>query len=153
MPACRPAEVVSNNAHLKKMNLNNDLAEWSAWEFLVRSEDLCTACIVLRRCFLPPVPRGGRPGRRPATRNGKHRPGQLPARPGCRLRHQACMVPVRVRTYTVHDIVKLASTEAEVARFQRLQRLEQSQVGAEPEPTVQDDGSLKCRDRLFSTYK
>jgi hypothetical protein len=47
--------VLLDTSYNKRMNLVDDKCEWSGWEFLIRSEDTCQACVVLRRSFMPPL--------------------------------------------------------------------------------------------------
>lgn len=41
--------------YVKKMNLANDLASWTAWEVFLKSEHIAVVTILLRRQYVPPM--------------------------------------------------------------------------------------------------
>ncbi|CAK0851283.1 unnamed protein product, partial [Prorocentrum cordatum] len=47
--------LLSNVAYQKRMNRLDDLAAWDGWEFIVRSEEFCFACVLFRREYIPPI--------------------------------------------------------------------------------------------------
>jgi len=49
------AAMVRNSFYLKKMNIVNDLASWTGWELLLKSETHAIACVLFRRQYVPPL--------------------------------------------------------------------------------------------------
>jgi len=49
------AAVIRNAFYLKKMNIVNDLASWTGWELLLKSETHALACVLFRRQYVPPL--------------------------------------------------------------------------------------------------
>eukprot|EP00918_Siedleckia_nematoides_P013793 GHVU01029996.1.p1 GENE.GHVU01029996.1~~GHVU01029996.1.p1 ORF type:complete len:746 (+),score=170.30 GHVU01029996.1:106-2238(+) len=47
--------VLRNNSYVKKMNLSDDIAAWSAWELTIRTPTFTVACVFLRRKYIPPL--------------------------------------------------------------------------------------------------
>eukprot|EP00403_Amphidinium_massartii_P011531 CAMPEP_0178409132 /NCGR_PEP_ID=MMETSP0689_2-20121128/20305_1 /TAXON_ID=160604 /ORGANISM="Amphidinium massartii, Strain CS-259" /LENGTH=887 /DNA_ID=CAMNT_0020030265 /DNA_START=64 /DNA_END=2723 /DNA_ORIENTATION=- len=49
------AYILRNSFYFKRMNLANDIASWTGWEFLFKEETGVTAVVLLRREYMPPV--------------------------------------------------------------------------------------------------
>ncbi|KAF4657672.1 hypothetical protein FOZ61_006133 [Perkinsus olseni] len=47
--------VIQDKPYMKRMNLNDDLSEWSGWEFLSKTMTKASACVLLRRKYTPPL--------------------------------------------------------------------------------------------------
>eukprot|EP00922_Rhytidocystis_sp_ex-Travisia-forbesii_P003954 GHVS01005728.1.p1 GENE.GHVS01005728.1~~GHVS01005728.1.p1 ORF type:complete len:692 (+),score=87.99 GHVS01005728.1:112-2076(+) len=47
--------VSKSQPYLKKMNLSDDVAEWTGWQVIVRTADYTVVCIILRRQYIPPL--------------------------------------------------------------------------------------------------
>ncbi|KAF4734406.1 hypothetical protein FOZ63_018393 [Perkinsus olseni] len=47
--------VIQDKPYMKRMNLNEDLSEWSGWEFLSKTMTKASACVLLRRKYTPPL--------------------------------------------------------------------------------------------------
>ncbi|KAH7648624.1 hypothetical protein FG379_002094 [Cryptosporidium bovis] len=44
-----------NNKYTKKMNLSDDISTWYCWELFMKTTKASIACIVMRRCYIPPT--------------------------------------------------------------------------------------------------
>lgn len=47
--------VYINEQYNKKMNLSDDISTWSCWEIFIKTTRKSIACIILRRCYIPPT--------------------------------------------------------------------------------------------------
>ncbi|KAJ1606532.1 ARM repeat-containing protein [Cryptosporidium canis] len=47
--------VYLNGQYNKKMNLSDDISTWSCWEIFIKTTRASIACIIMRRCYIPPT--------------------------------------------------------------------------------------------------
>ncbi|OII71843.1 uncharacterized protein cubi_00651 [Cryptosporidium ubiquitum] len=47
--------VYLNRQYNKKMNLSDDISTWSSWEIFIKTTRMSIACIIMRRCYIPPT--------------------------------------------------------------------------------------------------
>lgn len=47
--------VYLNEQYNKKMNLSDDISTWSCWEIFIKTTRMSIACIIMRRCYIPPT--------------------------------------------------------------------------------------------------
>ncbi|KAF4665386.1 hypothetical protein FOL47_004628 [Perkinsus chesapeaki] len=47
--------ILREGPYMKRMNLCDDLAAWQGWEFILKTMSVASACVLLRRKYIPPL--------------------------------------------------------------------------------------------------